>query len=116
MTGQQGGLVRRSRFQNSFICRDVRVLEFLNVGKVLAFNHRDRVSKHFGDILDQCTLTDVPHGARIAELVRMRSAASVDGLLSIPRRVVSSDRRSSGKHGGFHRRAPRLWQRLHPTI
>ena len=75
-----GGLVRPSRFQDSFVRRDVRVLEFLDVRKVMAFHHRHGVTKHLGDILDQRALADVPYRAGVAELVRMRWAHSKVGL------------------------------------
>jgi hypothetical protein len=32
----KGGLVRPSRFQDSFVGRDVRILEFLDVRKIMA--------------------------------------------------------------------------------
>jgi hypothetical protein len=46
----------------------------------MALYHRDRVSKHLGNVLDQRILADLPHCERIAQLVRVCWAHSQVGL------------------------------------
>ena len=46
----------------------------------MAFHHRHGISQHLGNVLDQRTFPDVPHGACIAQLVRMGRAHSEVGL------------------------------------
>jgi hypothetical protein len=46
----------------------------------VALYHRDRVSKHLSNLLDQRTLADLPRCERIAQLVRVRWAHSQVGL------------------------------------
>ena len=46
----------------------------------MALYHRNGIAQHLGNILDRRTLADVPHGARIAQLVRMCRTHSEVGL------------------------------------
>ena len=78
--GQQSGLVRSGRFHDSSVRRDVRFLEFLDVGKVMAFDHRHGIAQHLGNILDQRAFADVPHCAGVTQFVRMRWTQSKVGL------------------------------------
>jgi hypothetical protein len=46
----------------------------------MAFHHRHGIAQHLGNVLDQCTVADIPHRAGVTELVRMRWTHSEVGL------------------------------------